>query len=97
MIGGAYETHIGFARIVGAKANQLACLQHAQQFGLHGQRHVANLIQKKRALVCVLKHALAVAVSACERAAHVAKQLIFQKCFTLTSRVECCEATVLAL
>jgi hypothetical protein len=42
-------------RLVRADALHLALFQHAQQLGLHGRRHVANLIQKQRSAMRLLK------------------------------------------
>src|SRR5438270_10581018 len=41
--------------LVSTNALHFALLKYAQQLGLHGQRHVADLVQKECALMCLLK------------------------------------------
>ena len=40
-------------------ARELAVLEHAQQLGLHGRRHVADLVEEERAAVGLLEAAAA--------------------------------------
>ncbi len=44
-------------RFVAANALDFALLQHAQQLGLHGERHVSDFVQKKRAASGLLEFA----------------------------------------
>ena len=39
---------------VAAHADERAVLQHMEQFGLHIQRQLADLIQKQRSVICCL-------------------------------------------
>ena len=39
---------------VAAHADKRAVLQHMEQFGLHIQRQLADLIQKQRSVICCL-------------------------------------------
>jgi hypothetical protein len=43
-----HHAHVDGGGLVRADALYLAFLKHAQQFGLHGKRHVANFVEKKR-------------------------------------------------
>ena len=49
------HAHIHRNGAVAAHALHLPLFQHAQQLGLHHQRHVADLIQKQRAVVGLLE------------------------------------------
>src|SRR5579859_3002814 len=51
LVGGGYHAHIDTDRLVLAHTLQLATLQKAQQLGLQGQWHLADLIQKQSAAV----------------------------------------------
>ena len=87
-VGGADEPHVGLALLVGAEADHVAGLQHPQQLGLHGERHVADLVEEQRALVGELEHALAVAVGPRERTANVAEELVLEEALRLAGGVE---------
>ena len=50
-----HHAHIHAHRLVAADALHFSFLQHSQQLGLHGQRHIANLIQKNRAVIRLLE------------------------------------------
>ena len=64
-------------------------LQHAQQLGLHRQRHVADLIEKQRAAIRELELAgLAASPRAGERAFLIAEQLRLQQRFGNRRAVE---------
>ena len=43
------DAHVHGDGLAAADALDLALLQHAQQLGLHGQRHVAHLVEEERA------------------------------------------------
>ena len=62
-------------RLVAADALDLALLQDAQQLGLHGQRHVADLVEEERAAARALELAAPLLGRAGERAGLVAEQL----------------------
>ena len=48
---GHHHAHVHGDRPVAADALHLAFFQHAQQLGLHDQRHVADLVEEERARV----------------------------------------------
>ena len=50
-----HNAHIHRDRLAAADALHLALLQHAQQLGLHRQRHIADLIEKQRAAMRLLE------------------------------------------
>ena len=74
-VGGRHHAHLYRYFTLAAQPHQRAFLQRAQQLGLQGQRHVANFIQKNRALVGLLKPACPGVLRAGEGPALVAKQL----------------------
>ena len=73
------HSNIDMLRSAAANRRDRAILQRAQHLRLHGRRHVANLIEKKRAAVGFAKSSCARLHCAGERAAHVAKQFTFQQ------------------
>ena len=75
---GRQQAHVHRTRLVGANGAHGPLLQHAQQFDLQRQRHVADLIQKQGAAIGRLEQAFAVAHGARKRTFHVAKQFRFQ-------------------
>src|SRR5580692_43680 len=50
-----YHPHIHTHRLVATNALHFSFFQHPQQLGLHGQRHIANLIEKNRAVIRLLE------------------------------------------
>jgi len=50
-----HHAHVHLGRLVSANAFDFSLFQHAQQFGLHGQRHVADFVEKQRAVRGLLK------------------------------------------
>ncbi len=76
---GGQHAHIDLDRTVAAEARELAVLQHVQQLGLEGRRHVADLVEHHRALLRELELADARLPGAGEGAAFVAEQLAFQQ------------------
>ena len=58
-----------------ADALDFAGLQHAQQLRLQPDRHVGDLVEEQRALVCHLEAADAVVARVGERPLHVAEEL----------------------
>ena len=65
--------------LVAADALEALLLQHAQQLGLRGGRHVADLVEEQRAAVGLLEPADAAAIGAGEGALLVAEQLALQQ------------------
>ena len=64
---------------VAADALEDALLQHAQQLHLHGQAHVADLVEEQRAALGDLEAALARGDGAGERALLVTEQLALEQ------------------
>ncbi len=56
-VGGRDHPHVGRDRARAPDPLELALLEHAQDLGLHGQRHVADLVQEERALLRELEAA----------------------------------------
>ena len=74
-VGGDDDAHVHGDGAVSADAFDLALFQHAQQLGLHGERHVADLIEEQRAVVGLLELAQVTGRRAGERSLFVAEQL----------------------
>src|SRR3984885_11717942 len=77
-IRGRDDSHIDFTRRIIADPFVLALLKHAQEFWLHFERQVSDLIEKDRAPVSDLKSPRPVAQSAGERASYVTEELTFE-------------------
>ena len=73
-MGGRHQAHVDLDLALPAQAHQRALLQRAQQLGLHGQRQLANLVQKDGAAVGLLKPARTGCTGAGECAFFIAKQ-----------------------
>ena len=84
----AHQPHIDALGFIRAKTHDVARLQYAQQLRLHRQRHVADFIKEDRAAIGILKHTFTIFVGSSERAAHVAKELIFKQTLGLPRCVE---------
>src|SRR4030095_8411013 len=65
----------GLARLLAADRAVLAVLEDAQELGLHGDRHVPDLVEEERPAVGHLVEALLVAVRARECALDVTEEL----------------------
>ena len=66
---------------VGAQRLNLALLQGAQEFGLQGQRHIADFVQKQRAAIGEFEFAVApFALSTGESAGRNTEKFGLQKC-----------------
>ncbi len=68
------DAHIAMARGIAADTFVDALLEDAQQFHLHGQAHVADLVEEQRAALGDLEPALAGGDGAGERALLVTEQ-----------------------
>ena len=51
------NSHIDSDRTVSTDAFDFAFFQHAQEFGLHGERHIANFVQENGAVLRLLEFA----------------------------------------
>ena len=78
LVGGANEPYVNPDRLIGPKPHDLAILQNAQQFRLHGGGHVADLVEEERPTVGMLEAPFAIRLGPGERALHVPEQFIFQ-------------------
>ena len=78
-IGGGDDADVDLDGLRPADALESAFLEHAQQFGLHGQRDLADLVEKDRAAVRQLEPALALTGRAGERPLLVAEELAFEQ------------------
>ena len=81
LVGRGDDADIDFDGLVPAHPFKRARLQHAQNPGLGRQRHVADFVQKNRALVALLKLPDALGGGARERPLFVPEQLAFQQIF----------------
>ena len=78
-VGGRDDADVGADGPARADRPDLALLQHAQQLDLQRRRHLADFVEKHRAGVRGLEHALGVGDGAGERALDVAEQLRFEQ------------------
>ena len=81
LIRGSDNPNIGFQRFRAAHALKFPLLNHAQNFGLRPQAHVADFIEKNRAVVRQLEPPFALFDRAGERPALVAEEFAFQQFF----------------
>ena len=79
LVGGCDQAHIDARDGVVADALQLARLQKPKHFGLHGDRHLANLVQQQGPAVGHFDPAEARLHGSGKRSAGVAKQLRFEQ------------------
>ncbi len=77
-VGRRDQPDVDLDRLVRAHPHDLAGFEHPEQLDLDRRRHVADLVQEKRAAVGVLEPADAVSVGAGERPLHVAEELALQ-------------------
>ena len=73
------DAHVHGKRLVAADALDFAFFQHAQQFRLHRERHVANFVEEQRAVMGLLEFSDVARGRAGERAFFVAEQLRFHQ------------------
>ena len=73
------HAHIGPDRLVAADALECLLLQHAQELGLEGQRHVSYLVEKNGTVIALLELANAAAVGPSKGALLVSEKLTLQK------------------
>src|SRR5262249_54262177 len=79
-IRGRDDTHVDdAAAAVSAERLQFASFEKSQQQALHPQRHLADLVEKRRSVMCHLELAWLVAIGAGETASDVTKQLGFEE------------------
>src|SRR5262249_22842985 len=78
-MGGGHKPHVDAHRARAAQSFDLALLQNAQHLRLQVERHVRNLVQKKRSPLRLLNAPDVPRVRTGEGSALVAEQLAFQK------------------
>src|SRR5271166_4289681 len=74
-----YDSNVHGDRLIAADALDFAFFEHAQQFRLHVQRHVADLIEEDRALIGLLELADVAPRGAGERSFLVAEEFRFDE------------------
>jgi len=79
LVRGGDHAHIDHLDLVGAHRTNLSVLQHPQQLGLHGQGHIADLIEEDRALVSDHEVTGAVGDGPGKCPAHVPEELALQQ------------------
>src|SRR5262245_29014028 len=73
------NSHVDLDRSLGADPHDLFLLERPEQFGLHRDAEIANLVQEQSAMVGYLELPLLLGVSASKSAFLVAEQLGLQK------------------
>ncbi|MCY1312823.1 hypothetical protein D9M70_632850 [compost metagenome] len=80
-MGGRDDADVHLVRPGTTQGANFALLKDAQQFGLQGDRHVADLIEKECAAIRGIEQALIIPVSATEGSLAIAEQFAFQQVF----------------
>ncbi len=70
-MGGGDDADVDLAASLGAEGPDFTLLQHAQELGLHGEAHLADLVEEERPLMGDREEPGARAISAGEGAARV--------------------------
>ena len=87
-MGGADDAHVDGLRLATDRHHQTV-FKHTQQTSLHGQRHVADLIEKQRSAIGLLQLALhAFLAGTGKTAAAIAEQFTFNQAFRNRRAVE---------
>jgi len=79
LVGRSENPHIDLDRFGPAHPLDFAGLKHAENFGLRGERHVANLIEEDGATVAKLEFSETLAGRAGERAFFVTEEFAFDQ------------------
>lgn len=75
LVGRGDDAHVAFELFDPAEPPELSFLQHTEQLHLHHRRHLADLIEKQRALLGRLDQPFLVRARSSERALHVPEEL----------------------
>src|ERR1700722_3442148 len=94
VIGGGNDAHLGLTRAVTTDRLKLAVLQHTEQLGLHLQRQIADLVEKKRTAVCQLKAPDSIRHGSAKGTLNVAEQLAFEQLSGNRTAVELDQGTL---
>ena len=78
-VGGGDQAHVGLDQLVAAQTFKFLLLQHAQQFGLQFQRHIAYFVKEQRAFIRQFETTNALGAGTGKRAALVTEQVAFQQ------------------
>ena len=78
-VGGGDDAAVGQDRVGAADPLEAPVLEHAQQLGLHAERHLADLIEEQRTPLGQLEPPFLLAVGAGERPALVTEELALQQ------------------
>ena len=73
-VGCCHNAHVGLAYLLSTHADIFACLKHAQQTGLCGERQLSHLVEEYCSFVGCAKIAIALANGSCERTLLVSEQ-----------------------
>ena len=79
LVGRGQHAHVDRGFALAAQAAQLAVFQHAQQFGLRADRHLADFVEQQRAALGQFEAAGAALQRAGERAFFVAEDFAFDQ------------------
>ena len=96
-VGRGHDAHVDLALHHAPHRLDLAFLQHAQQFYLHGHRQLGHFIEQEGSRVGGLEQALLVGVGAGEGAPHMPEQLGFEQGFRDGAAVDRHEGPIRAL
>ena len=95
-VGGGDHADVGAHHARAAEAHELALLEHAQQLGLHGGRHLADLVEEQHAAGGLLDASRLGRDGAGEGAALVAEELRFEQLVGQRRAVDGDERSVIA-
>jgi len=88
------DAHIGLDGLVAADAGERPVLQHAQEFALDGERHVADLVEKEGAAVALLEPADTLGAGPGEGTFFVTEEFAFEEIFRNGRAIDGKERTV---
>src|SRR5690554_8109837 len=86
-VGGANQPHVNRNGDILTQSGHSSDLEYRQQLCLHGQRQIANLIQKKRAAIGLLNFTNAVTARIGEGPLFMPKQLTLKQAFNNGSHI----------
>src|SRR5437667_134003 len=79
LVGGSDDSNVGLNSGISADTRELPLLQNSENLALHCQRHVADLIQKQRSAVALLKPPNSLRRSASKSPFFVPEEFAFQQ------------------
>ena len=78
-MGRGHQANVKWDLLVAADGAHRSSLERPQKFGLHLQRHLPDLVEKKGASIRLNEEALAVAARVRERAPHMTEELTLEQ------------------